>query len=113
MNNLDIERIRHPEPRGAGFPQLEAEYRRVLHQGREIRIDAGKRAEYEVAAGDQAVVYVMEGSVRFEGDDTAAGQGDIVWFKPAPPGDGKSIVGIEADMAFRGVLVTGRREERG
>lgn len=110
MTNLDIERIRRPEPHGAGFPQFEAQYRRALHHGREIRIEAGKRAEYEIPAGDRAIVYVMEGNVRFEGDDTAAAGGDVVWFKPAPAGDGRAMVGIEADIDFRGVLVTGPRE---
>ena len=93
MINVYVERISHNQPRGA------------VPQGREIRIEAGKRAEYPVAAGQQAVLYVIEGSVRLEGDDTAAGEGDTVYFKPPAPGD-EAMVGVEADMPFRGVLVT-------
>lgn len=106
MTNLDIERIRHPEPHGAGFPQFEAEYRRALHHGREIRIEAGKRAEYDIPPGSRATLYVMEGAVRFEGDDTPAGQGDIVWFAQAPADAGAVRLGVEADAPFLGVLVT-------
>ena len=74
--------------------------------GREVRIDAGKRAEFDVPAGERAVVYVMEGAVRFEGDDTGAGPGDVVVFRRAQPGEGAKVA-IEADMPFVGILVTG------
>jgi len=110
MTNLDIERIRRPQPNGAGFPQLEAQYRRLLHEGREIRIAAGKRAEYPIPAGNRAVVYVMEGNVRFEGDDTAAAEGDIVWFKPSSADSAAACVAVEADTPFRGMLMTLPRE---
>ena len=107
MTNVDVERIRRPEPQGAGYEQLESQYRRVLQSGREIRIAAGKRAEFPVAAGERAVLYVIEGAVRFEGDDTPAGAGDIVWFKPPGAADQDARLGIEADFAFRGVLALG------
>ena|SRR5688500_11206146 len=105
MINVDIERIRRPEPRGGGYEQFEAQYRQALHEGREIQIDAGKRAEFEIPAGDRAVLYVIEGAGRLEGDDTPATQGDIVWFKPAPVDDEAAMLGVEADTPFRGVLV--------
>ena len=106
MTPLFIERVAHNEPRGGGYEQFEQMYRQALADGREVRIDAGKRAEFGVRAGERAVVYVMEGSVRFEGDDTAAGPGDVVVFRRAGEGEG-ATVGIEADVPFVGVLVTG------
>ena len=62
-------------------------------------------AEYPVAPGQRAVLYALEGAGRIEGDDTAAGEGDTVFFKP-PAGGEQAMVGVEADMPFRGVLVT-------
>ena len=106
MTPLFIERVAHNEPHGGGYEQFEQMYRKALACGRELRIDAGKRAEFSVAAGERAVVYVMEGSVRFEGDDTEAGPGDVVIFQPAGARDAK--VGMQADMPFAGVLVMGR-----
>ena len=107
MINVDVERIRRPEPQGAGFEQLESQYRRVLQSGREIHIEAGKRAEFPVAAGERVVLYVVEGAVRIEGDDTAVGAGDIVWFKAPGTHDEEARLGIEADTPFRGVLALG------
>jgi redox-sensitive bicupin YhaK (pirin superfamily) len=106
MTPLFVERVARNEPHGGGYEQFEQMYRRALSDGREVRIAAGKRAEYDVPAGKQAVVYVMEGSVRFEGDDTAAGPGDVVTFQAAQPGEGAKVA-MEADMPFVGVLVTG------
>lgn len=108
MTPLFVDRVTRPEPHGAGFAQFEGEYRKALERGTEIRIDAGKRGEYPVAPGEGAVLYVLQGAVRFEGDDTPAGEGDTVWFKPAAAGENAARLGIEADMPFRGVLVTGR-----
>lgn len=105
MRPLFPERIVRPTPNGSGYEQLEQRYREVLCRGREIRIDAGKRAEYDVPAGQQAIVYVMEGSVRFEGDDTQAGPGEVVYFRIAQEPESK--VGLEADLPFRGTLVIG------
>ena len=82
--NLDIEAIEHLDQRGAGYAEHEQRLRRAYSAGREFRIEAGKRAEFTIAAGERAVVFVLEGAVRFEGDDTAAGEGDTIWFKPAP-----------------------------
>ena len=100
-----VDRIVRPQPNGSGYQPLEQAYREVLAEGREVRIDAGKRAEFKVPNGARAVVYVIEGAVRFEGDDTAAGPGEIVWFKPA--GDPDAMLGVQADMPFRGTLVIG------
>jgi hypothetical protein len=51
----------------------------------------------------------LEGAVRFEGDDTPAGEGDTVWFKPAPQ-DETALLGIQADRLTRGILVAGPHE---
>ena len=106
MTPLFVERVARNEPHGGGYEQFEQRYREALARGREVRVDAGKRAEYEVPAGELAVVYVMEGAVRFEGDDTGAGPGDMVIFHRAQPGEGARVA-LEADMPFVGVLVTG------
>ena len=105
MTPLFVDRIVRPEPHGTGYEQFEQRYREAMRDGREVRVAAGRRAEYDVPAGSGAVVYVVEGAVRFEGDDTQAGPGDIVWFRAADR-DG-AVLGIEADAAFRGFLVTG------
>jgi redox-sensitive bicupin YhaK (pirin superfamily) len=105
MIPLFVDHIVRPEPNGAGYEQLEQRYREVVSGGREIRIEAGKRAEIAVGAGQRAVVYVMEGSVRFEGDDTAAGAGEVVYFKPVREPDAK--LGLQADFPFRGVVMIG------
>jgi redox-sensitive bicupin YhaK (pirin superfamily) len=106
MTSLFIERIAHNEPHGGGYEQFEQMYRKALACGREVRIEAGRRAEYDVPPGERAIVYVMEGSVRFEGDDTEAGPGDVVIFKTAAAGE-RAKVAMEADLPFTGVLVTG------
>lgn len=106
MTPLFVERVARNEPHGGGYEQFEQRYRQAMAGGREVRIDAGKRAEFDVPAGERAVVYVMEGAVRFEGDDTGAGPGDVVVFRRAQPGEGAKVA-IEADMPFVGILVTG------
>jgi redox-sensitive bicupin YhaK (pirin superfamily) len=106
MTPLFVERVARNEPHGGGYEQYEQQYRRALQQGREVRIAAGKRAEFGVPAGERATVYVMEGAVRFEGDDTAAGPGDVVIFKRAGAGE-EARLAMEADLPFVGVLVTG------
>ena len=103
--NLDIEIIQHRDNRGAGYAEHEQRLRRAYCAGREFRIEAGKRAEFTIAAGERAVVFVLEGAVRFEGDDTAAGEGDTIWFKPAPSGE-PAVLGVEADLPARGILVS-------
>jgi redox-sensitive bicupin YhaK (pirin superfamily) len=100
-----VDRMLRPEPNGAGYEQLEQRYREVLGAGREVRLEAGKRAEFDVPQGQQAVVYVIEGAVRFEGDDTGAAAGTVVYFKPA--GDPDAKLGLEADMPFRGAVAIG------
>jgi len=104
--NVFIESIEHP-----GREALDdAEHaRRMAHAytaGHEFRIEAGKRAEFTVEPGESAVVYLLEGAVRFEGDDTPAGEGDTVWFRPAPR-DEAALLGIQADRPTRGILVAG------
>lgn len=106
MTPLFVERVAKNEPHGGGYEQYEQRYREALARGREVRIEAGKRAKYDVPAGERAVVYVMEGAVRFEGDDTGAGPGDVVVFHRAQPGEAAKVA-MEADMPFVGVLVTG------
>lgn len=100
-----VERIVRPQPNGSGYQPLEQAYREVLAEGREVRIEAGRRAEFRVPQGSRVVVYVIEGTVRFEGDDTAANPGEIVWFKAS--GEPDAVLGMQADMAFRGTLVFG------
>jgi redox-sensitive bicupin YhaK (pirin superfamily) len=104
--NLFIDSIEH---RG-GEALDDAEHaRRMTHAytaGREFTIEAGKRAEFKVEPGEHAVVYLLEGAVRFEGDDTPAGEGDTVRFKPAPDGE-IALLGIQADRPARGILVAG------
>jgi quercetin dioxygenase-like cupin family protein len=100
-----IERIEHQHSgNGAGYAGREQHLREAQAGGKEVRIEAGKRAEFHVPAGARAVVHVLEGSVRFEGDDTQAVAGDVVWFKPAAQG-GPSLLGIEADTAARALVV--------
>lgn len=103
--NLFIESIEHRD----GGALDDAEHARRMTQaytaGREFSIEAGKRAEFEVEPGARAVVYLLEGAVRFEGDDTPAGEGDTVWFKPAQQEPAQ--IGIQADRPARGILVAG------
>ena len=108
--NLDIESIEHLDQRGAGYAEREQRLRRAYSLGREFRIAAGKRAEFPIAPGDRAVVFLLEGAARFEGDDTAAGEGDTIWFKPAPPGE-PAMLGVEADLPVRGILVSAPMRE--
>ena len=108
--NLFIESI-HRGADEMGKADDEQRIREARATGHEIRIEAGKRAEFRVAPGSRPVVHVLEGAVRFEGDDTAAMAGDSVWFKPAPDNGEESIIGIEADAAFVGLL--GSRPDAG
>jgi hypothetical protein len=103
MNLLFIESI-HRGAGPMGKADDEQRIREALAGGREIRVEAGKRAEYRVPPGSRPVVHVLEGSVRFEGDDTPAAAGDSVWFKPVPEGGEEGVIGIEADAAFVGFL---------
>ena len=100
---LFVDRIRHRmSATGRGFAGEEQEIREALDAGVEFTVEAGKRAELTVPAGAHPVVYVLEGSVRFEGDDTAAAAGDVVWFRQASEA---GLVAVEADASARGVLV--------
>ena len=116
MDYLDIDRITR-----AGVPQWAANAARdgsggiVVREGvgytlrqlgerlHEVSVASEKRVELEVAAGDQALLYVLSGGGRLEGDDTAIGQDDVVWFKPALAG-ARQMIGIEADTPLRALL---------
>jgi redox-sensitive bicupin YhaK (pirin superfamily) len=100
---LDIESIEHAD--GKGDARHAQRLRQAHDAGYEFRIEAGKRAEFSIGPGDRAIVYVLEGSVRFEGDDTPAVEGDTVWFKPAARE--AALVGVQADRPARGILVAG------
>ena len=102
MTPIFPDRHLRPDPGGAGFESLEQRYREVFQGGREIAIESGKRAEFEVERGARAMLYVAEGGVRVEADDTQAAAGDILWFQPSPASDGR--IGLQADGPFRGVL---------
>lgn len=96
MNLIQIDRIQHGKGEGARHARLPPD---LLF---DVRIDAGKRTELRVPPGRHTCLHVIEGSVRIEGDDTPATEGDIVWFKPAA-GDGEAVMlGLEADTQFRG-----------
>jgi hypothetical protein len=103
--NLFIDSIHHGADQ-MGKADDEQRIREAMASGKEIRIEAGKRAEFRVPPGSLPVVHVLEGAVRFEGDDTSALAGDSVWFKPVPPGGEEGVIGIEADAAFVGLLGT-------
>ena len=105
--NLFVDSIHRPGGDGSGYAQEEQRLRAALPAGCEFRIEPGKRAEFRIEPGQCATVHVLEGSVRFEGDDTPALAGDIVRFKPAPEGDG-AVLGVQADTVVRGVLVAAR-----
>ena len=107
--NLFIESI-HRGAEAMGKADDEQRIREARAGGKEIRIDAGKRAEFRLPAGAQPVVHVLEGAVRFEGDDTSAMAGDSVWFTAVPEGGEEGIIGIEADAAFVGLLATRPRD---
>lgn len=102
--SLFIESIHRAGGDGAGYAGEEQRLRQAQAAGREFRIDAGKRAEFHIDPGERAVVHILEGSVRFEGDDTEALAGDTVCFRPAPGGDG-AVLGVEADTPARAILV--------
>jgi len=131
MDYLDIERITRP-----GMPQAAAEHARLLGiaanavrdggaAGAHVREGVGyrlrqydghlvdvsiageKRVELEVATGGRALLYVLSGGGRLEGDDTAIGEDDVVWFKPADGSDCR-VIGIEADTALRALVFAPR-----
>ena len=102
--NLFIESIHHAGGRGKGYAEQEARLRQAREAGRAFRIDAGKRAEFSIDPGERAIVFILEGRARFEGDDTAALAGDTVCFRPAPREEGGTL-GVEADSPVHGILV--------
>ena len=102
--NLFIESIQHAGGEGRGYAEREQRLREARGAGREFRIEAGKRAEFPIHPGERAIVFILEGSARFEGDDTEAGPGDTVCFKPAPASQ-PATLGVEADTPVRGILL--------
>ena len=73
----------------------------------EVRLKGEKRVELEVPPGYRAFLYVLSGSGRIEGDDTAVKDEDVVWFKPVPAGSAPAILGLEADIDLRALLFAG------
>ena len=67
----------------------------------DARLERGRRVELVVPRGHRAFLYVLEGSGRIEGDDTAVKDEDVVWFKP-PARD--AIIGLECDIDMRALL---------
>lgn len=71
----------------------------------DVRVNGGKRVELVVPPGYRAFLYVISGSGRIEGDDTAVKDEDVVWFKPAPTdGEEKTVLGLESDIDMRALL---------
>jgi redox-sensitive bicupin YhaK (pirin superfamily) len=66
----------------------------------DVRVQGEKRVEIEVPPGYRSFLYVLSGSGRIEGDDTAVKDEDVVWFKPAATSLGKecTVLGLEADI---------------
>ena len=71
----------------------------------DVRVQGEKRVEIEVPPGHRAFLYVVSGSGRIEGDDTAVKDEDVVWFKP-PPANPKepTVLGLEADIEMRALF---------
>jgi redox-sensitive bicupin YhaK (pirin superfamily) len=71
----------------------------------DVRVQGEKRVELVVPAGCRAFLYVVSGSGRIEGDDTAVKDEDVVWFKPVPREAGEdAVLGLEADIDMRALL---------
>jgi quercetin 2,3-dioxygenase len=71
----------------------------------EARVQRGKRVELEVPQGHRAFLYVVSGSGRIEGDDTAVTDEDVVWFKPVPDDSAeRAVLGLEADIDLHALL---------
>jgi redox-sensitive bicupin YhaK (pirin superfamily) len=73
----------------------------------DVSVAGEKRVELEVPPGYRAFLYVLSGSGRIEGDDTAVKDEDVVWFKPAPQDAERAILGLEADIPMRALLFAG------
>jgi redox-sensitive bicupin YhaK (pirin superfamily) len=70
----------------------------------DARVRGGRRIELGVPRGYRAFLFVLEGSGRIEGDDTAVKDEDVVWFRPP---EGEAVLGLEADIDMRALLVAG------
>jgi len=73
----------------------------------DVRVAGEKRVELAVPAGYRAFLYVLSGSGRIEGDDTAIKDEDVVWFKPVARSGETGILGLEADIDLRALLFAG------
>jgi redox-sensitive bicupin YhaK (pirin superfamily) len=74
----------------------------------DLRVQGEKRVELVVPPGYRAFLYVISGSGRIEGDDTAVKDEDVVWFKPAPTdADENTVLGLEADIDMRALFFAG------
>jgi redox-sensitive bicupin YhaK (pirin superfamily) len=68
-------------------------------------VQGEKRIEIVVPPGWRAFLYVVSGSGRIEGDDTAVKDEDVVWFKPVPHDAGEAtVLGLEADIDLRALF---------
>jgi hypothetical protein len=71
----------------------------------DLRVQGEKRVEVEVPRGWRAFLYVVSGSGRIEGDDTAVKDEDVVWFKPVPhDAEEETVLGLEADIGMRALF---------
>jgi redox-sensitive bicupin YhaK (pirin superfamily) len=71
----------------------------------DVRVAGGKRVELVVPPGYRAFLYVVTGSGRIEGDDTAVKDEDVVWFKAVPTdAKEKAVLGLESDIDMRAIL---------
>ncbi|HUQ29605.1 MAG TPA: pirin family protein [Usitatibacter sp.] len=71
----------------------------------DVRMSGEKRVELVVPPGFRAFLYVISGSARIEGDDTAVKDEDVVWFKPvASDAEEKTVLGLEADIELHALL---------
>jgi redox-sensitive bicupin YhaK (pirin superfamily) len=108
---------RAPVKRGAGYEiqvhcgrHGEVENPRVKFTARTvlaIRVDGGKRVEFEVSAGERAFLVVLSGSGRVEGEETAVKGNDVVWFKVVVDDD-RAVLGLAADVELRALFYSER-----
>ena len=64
----------------------------------DVKVAGEKRVEIEVPPGYRAFLYVLSGSGRIEGDDTAVKDEDVAWFRSVPRDGERAILGLEADI---------------
>jgi redox-sensitive bicupin YhaK (pirin superfamily) len=72
----------------------------------DIRLEAGRRIEPPVPAGQRGFLLVMAGHARVGAHPAPAGPGESAWFDPAPDG-GPGRLALEAEATCRAFLVAG------